>query len=111
MAGERAKENLTSAQVKMKQLYNRRMGKSQFSPGDQVLALLLLVMSPFQAKFHGLYVVLRQVSELNYLLGGHLNNSESLGKLEFFCFLFFLAEGHQHLGFLVTLTHLGPVCH
>ncbi len=47
---------------------DKKAERRQFSPGDQVLALLPVVSSPFQAKFHGPFTVLRQVSELNYLL-------------------------------------------
>ena len=68
MAGERAKESLASAQTKMKNLYDCNAEIHQFSPGDQVLVLLPLVGSPFQAKFHGPFTVLRQISEQNYLL-------------------------------------------
>ncbi len=39
-----------------------------FSPGDQVLALLPIANSPFLAKYTGPYRVVRQVSDLNYLL-------------------------------------------
>ncbi len=67
-AGEMAKEKLLSAQTKMKQLYDRRAEQRVFSPGDQVLALLPLVHSPFQAKFSGPFTVLRQVTEQNYIL-------------------------------------------
>ena len=38
------------------------------SPGDQVLTLLSVVGSPFQTKFSGPYSVLRQVSDVNYLI-------------------------------------------
>ena len=65
VAGERAKESLALVQTKMKNLYDRNAEIHQFSPGDQVLALF---GSPFQAKFHGPFTVLRQVSEQNYLL-------------------------------------------
>lgn len=68
VAGELAKERLASSQVKMKRLYDRKAEVRQFCPGDQVLALLPVIGSPFQAKFHGLFTVLRQTSDLNYLL-------------------------------------------
>lgn len=50
--------NLASAQTKMKHLHDSTAEKLQFSPGDQVLALLPLVASPFQAKSYGPYTVL-----------------------------------------------------
>ena len=52
----------------MKGLYDRRAERREFSTGDQVLALLPLVGSPFQAKFSGPYTVTRKVSDLNYLI-------------------------------------------
>lgn len=67
VAGEKAKESLALAQTKMEHLH-RTAEKCQFSHGDQVLVLLPLVASPFQAKFHGPYTVSRQISEVNYLL-------------------------------------------
>nr|XP_046229617.1 uncharacterized protein LOC124050808 isoform X1 [Scatophagus argus] len=67
-AGEMAKEKLLNAQTKMKRLYDRKTEQREFSPGDQVLALLPVVHSPFQARFTGPFTVLRQVSEQNYLL-------------------------------------------
>lgn len=52
----------------MKRLYDRKAEVRQFSPGDQVLALLPVVSSPFQAKFLGPFTVLRKLSDLNYLI-------------------------------------------
>ena len=68
VAGERARDNLASAQRKMKNIHDRKAKTRNFSPGDQVLALLPLVCSLFQAKFHGPFTVLRKLSEQNYLL-------------------------------------------
>ncbi len=67
-AGEMAKEKLSSAQKKMKRLYDRKTEQREFSPGDQVLALLPMANSPFQAKFTGPFTVVRRVSNQNYLL-------------------------------------------
>ena len=52
----------------MKWWYDHRAEVHVFSPGDQVLALLPVIGSPFQAKFSGPYSVLRQVSDVNYLI-------------------------------------------
>ncbi|KAL2080855.1 hypothetical protein ACEWY4_022708 [Coilia grayii] len=68
LAGKMAMKNLTRAQQKMKSWYDRRAEPRVFSPGDQVLALLPIIGSPFLAKFSGPYTVVRQVSELNYLI-------------------------------------------
>ena len=67
-AGELAKEKLAGSQHKMKRLYDRRSEQRTFSPGDQVLALLPLVGSPFQAKFTGPHTVVKKVSDQNYLI-------------------------------------------
>lgn len=61
VAGELAKQNLGGSQTKMKYLYDKKSEKRQFSEGDQVLALLPVVGSPFQAKFVGPYTVVRQL--------------------------------------------------
>ena len=63
-----AKENLGNAQKKMKTTFDRRAELRQFSTGDQVLALLPVVGSPFQARFSGPFTVVRQVTERDYLI-------------------------------------------
>ena len=63
-----AKDKLSLSQGKMKQLHDRKAEQRVFSPGDQVLALLPLVHSPFQARFCGPYTVLHQVTDQNYIL-------------------------------------------
>ena len=67
-AGELAKQKLEIAQRKMKNRYDQRAEVRQFSPGDPILALLPLVDSPFQVKYSGPFSVVRQVSDLNYLI-------------------------------------------
>lgn len=67
-AGEMAKSKLSVSQGKMKHLYDRRAEGRIFSPGDQVLALLPLIHSPFQARFCGPFTVLRRVSDRDYIL-------------------------------------------
>ena len=67
-AGLLAKENLASVQDKMKRLYDTKTELRVFSPGDQVLALLPIVTSPFQAKFSGPHTVVKQISEQNYII-------------------------------------------
>lgn len=52
----------------MKKWYDRHSEHHQFSSGDQVMALLPVEATPFQAKFAGLYTVLKQVSDQNYLI-------------------------------------------
>ena len=63
-----AKIHLEKAQGKMKRLYDRQAEVHVFCPRDQVLANLPVVGSPFQARFGGPYSVVRQVTDLNYLI-------------------------------------------
>ncbi|KAL2102368.1 hypothetical protein ACEWY4_001536 [Coilia grayii] len=63
-----ASKNLSKAQKKMKRLYDRRAEERTFHPGDQLLALLPVPGSPFCAKFFGPYVVVRQVTDVDYLM-------------------------------------------
>ena len=67
-AGVLANQKLSSAQCKMKRVFDRRAERREFSVGDRVLALLPIVTSPLQAKFSGPYEVVQQVSELNYII-------------------------------------------
>ncbi|XP_073672376.1 uncharacterized protein [Paramisgurnus dabryanus] len=68
LACKMATENLTDAQRRMKQNYDRKAEARVFGPGDQVLALLPIPGSPFSAKYSGPYSVVRQVSETNYVI-------------------------------------------
>ncbi len=61
-----AKPSLSKAQDQVKLLFDRRTELHLFQSGDQVLALLPIVGSPFQAKFAGPYTVARQISDINY---------------------------------------------
>lgn len=61
-----AKENLQQAQKKMKTQFDQHVVHRQFIPGSQVLILLSVVESPFQARFSGPFTVVKQVSECDY---------------------------------------------
>ncbi|KAL6485643.1 hypothetical protein MHYP_G00050350 [Metynnis hypsauchen] len=63
-----AHRKLGKAQTKMQRLFDRKAQVRKFEPGDQVLALLPVVGSPFQAKFGGPYTIDRSLSGHNYLL-------------------------------------------
>lgn len=52
----------------MKRLFDRNTESRVFCPGNQVLALLTLLASPFCAKFSGPYTIVCQVSRQNYLI-------------------------------------------
>ena len=68
LAGKLATEHLCEAQTKMKRLYDRKAVARVFGPGDQVIALLPILGSPFGAKYSGPYTVLRKISESNYVV-------------------------------------------
>lgn len=63
-----SQRNFEGTQANMKKLYDCLTESCQFSSGDQVLALMPLVVSPFKAKFTGPYTVERHVSGHNYLI-------------------------------------------
>ena len=63
-----AKENLGTAQSKMKTWYDKRAREQQFSTGDEVLLLLPIPGSPLQAKFTGPYTVVKRLNSVDYLI-------------------------------------------
>ena len=65
-AGKRKPKGSSTQNVKCLHYWHAQCW--EFSPGDQVLALLPLVGSPFQAKFCGPNMVAKKVSDLNYLI-------------------------------------------
>ncbi|XP_076032468.1 uncharacterized protein LOC143020190 [Oratosquilla oratoria] len=65
---EMARENLMSAQERMKRHYDRNAKIREFNPGDSVLALLPFQGNPLRAKFSGPYEVAKRVGELNYIV-------------------------------------------
>lgn len=63
-----ARENLTMAQTKMKQWYDRKTQWREFQVGEEVLVLLPMQGQPLAAKYSGPYVVERRVGETDYLV-------------------------------------------
>ena len=65
-----AKRNLqeSGVQSKMKVWYDRKTSSRCFEPGDRVLVLFPVVGNPFQAKYSGLYKVVKKISDTNYLV-------------------------------------------
>ncbi|KAL2103191.1 hypothetical protein ACEWY4_000059 [Coilia grayii] len=59
---------LARSQCKMQRLFNRKAVARCFEKGDQVLALLPVISSPFQARFAGPYTIVKCLSDRNYLL-------------------------------------------
>lgn len=68
MSQEVARKNLARTQTKMKKRYDGQTEHREFLPGDQVLALLPIITSPWQAKFSGPFSVLKKLSDQNYLV-------------------------------------------
>ena len=63
-----ARENLESAQSRMKTWYDRKARRRVFKPGDKVLVLFPLQQNPLQARFHGPYEIQSKVNDLNYVV-------------------------------------------
>ena len=63
-----ARENLQVSQNKMKRLFDRDSKRRVFLVGEKVLALLLVICSPFQAKFAGPYKVVKKESDINCVI-------------------------------------------
>ena len=68
VAGGMARDKLQMSQGKIKKNYDRHTEQREFSPGDQVLALMPIVGSPFQARYTGPYTVIEKLSDLNYFI-------------------------------------------
>ena len=56
------------SQSKMKKLYDHCTERHEFNPGSQVLALMPVDGSPFQAKYAGPYTIVQRNSDLNYII-------------------------------------------
>lgn len=67
-ACEIAGANLKRSQNKMKVWYDRKARARSFDVGDQVLILLPVVGSPFEARFSGPYTVKEKVGSVDYLI-------------------------------------------
>lgn len=67
-AREPARENLDKTQTGMKTWYDRKARARSFKPGDQVLVLLPVSGSAFQARFSGPYTIEKKISDLNYVI-------------------------------------------
>lgn len=63
-----AQRKLGKSQGKMQRLFDRKVKFREFQVGDQVLAVLPVLTSPFQARFMGPYTIAKCFSNNNYLL-------------------------------------------
>ncbi len=59
---------LGKSQSKMQRLFNKKAERGSFKVGDQVLALLPVINSLFQAKLSGPYNIAKCLSDNNYLI-------------------------------------------
>ena len=65
---ELAQANLKDSQNKMKRLYDRKVQKLSFKPGDKLLVLLPVPGNVLKARYQGPYEVERKVSDLDYVI-------------------------------------------
>lgn len=63
-----AKEALCVSQANMKKRCDQKAVERQFQPGDKVLVLLPVPSSALMARFSGPYVIVKKVSDTNYIL-------------------------------------------
>ncbi|XP_064083906.1 uncharacterized protein LOC135199681 [Macrobrachium nipponense] len=63
-----ASENLSKAQIKMKNNYDQKTKIRKFNPGDFVLAYFPILGSPFSSKFFGPYKVVKNVNNHTYVI-------------------------------------------
>uniref|UniRef100_A0A8C1TD20 Gypsy retrotransposon integrase-like protein 1 n=1 Tax=Cyprinus carpio TaxID=7962 RepID=A0A8C1TD20_CYPCA len=63
-----AQKSLVTAQSKMKNRYDVKAVSRSFQPGDEVLVLLPIQGSALSARFSGPYVVLKKISETDYVI-------------------------------------------
>ena len=67
-ACELAQQNLKNSESKMKMLYVRKSQNRVFKPCDKVLVLLPVQGNTLQARYHGLYNVLKREGDLDYVI-------------------------------------------
>ena len=59
---------MKDSQDKMKRLYDRKIQKRSFNPGDEIIVLLSVPGNVLKARYQGPYEVERKVSELDYVV-------------------------------------------
>ena len=63
-----AQKNLTVSQRKMKTWYDKGAKSRHFNVGDQVLVLLPIPRQPLQARYFGLYTIIKKVNGVDYIV-------------------------------------------
>ena len=69
---ELVQKNLSKAQTRQKNSYDRGTHERQFATGDQVLVLLPTTNSKLTARWQGPYEVVKPVGKVNYLVDLHV---------------------------------------
>ena len=64
-------KNLTNAQAKQKQCYNKSARSRKFSKGDQVLIILPTDTNKWIAQWQGPYQVIKKIGNVNYQINMH----------------------------------------
>ena len=67
-AWDLARENLGTAQRRMKNWYDRKTKSRSFNVGDKVLVFLPVTGQPLRAKYHGPYVITKKLNDVNYVV-------------------------------------------
>ena len=67
-ACESARNNLRSAQRKMKRWYDENAKERNFMPGNRVLALLPIPGKSLQARYYGPYTVDKKINDVTYIV-------------------------------------------
>lgn len=67
-ACEIARDNLETAQARMKRWFDKKAKSREFQPGDKVLVLLLIRGSSLQARDNGSFLIQEKVGERDYLV-------------------------------------------
>lgn len=75
---ELARKNLSQAQRKMKEKFNKRARRREFEKGEEVLLLSPNKGSPFNGKYQGPYTIAQKIDERNY----QINTPEGRTKMQ-----------------------------
>ena len=88
----------------MKTWHYKRVKKRQFKVGDEVLVLLPIPNHPLQARYHGPYVIIKKVSEVDYVV-----NTPGWRKAQRLCHINILKEYIRRPGELAANQVVTPL--